>query len=96
MRLPTSQEIAADIRRRPIGAVLADICHDLGIMPGQMDRALWDELVLAMVQYGGSVARFHKTMLKRVFPRLGAVAAPPPAIPSPWPRDPVAIAARPP
>ena len=95
-RLPTAKDIAADIRRRPIGAVIADICQDLGIVPGQVDRALWDELVLAMVGYGGSVARFHKTMLQRVFPRVGAPAAPPPACPAPWPGAPVAVATRPP
>jgi len=95
-RLPTARDIAADIRRRPIGAVIADICHDFGIVPGQIDRALWDELVLAMVGYGGSLARFHKTMCQRVFPRVGAPAAPPPACPAPWPGAPVAVATRPP
>ena len=95
-RLPTAKDIAADIRRRPIGAVIADICHDLGIVPGQVDRALWDELVLAMVGYGGSIARFHKTMFQRLFPRVGEPAAPPPALPSPPPRAPVAAATHPP
>ena len=32
-RLPTAEQIAADVRRRPIGAVLADICRDLGVLP---------------------------------------------------------------
>ena len=31
--LPTPEQIAAEVRRRPIGAVIAEICHDLGIMP---------------------------------------------------------------
>ena len=31
--LPTEKEIAAEVRRRPIGAVIADICRDLGITP---------------------------------------------------------------
>ena len=95
-RLPTAKDIAADISRRPIGAVIADICHDLGIVPGQIDRALWDELVLAMVQYGGSLARFHKTVFQRVFPAFGAPASATPACPAPWPNAPVAIASRPP
>jgi hypothetical protein len=30
--LPTPEQIAAEIRRRPIGAVIADICRDLGIV----------------------------------------------------------------
>src|SRR5271169_1293256 len=32
-RLPTAEQIAAEIRHRPVGAVIADICRDLGIMP---------------------------------------------------------------
>jgi hypothetical protein len=34
---------------------LVDICLDLGIVPGQMDRATWDELRLALAVYGGSL-----------------------------------------
>jgi hypothetical protein len=48
-RLPTEAEIAAEVRRRPVGAVIADICRDLGIMPGQLDRAFWDELSRAII-----------------------------------------------
>ena len=38
-RLPTEAEIAAEVHRRPVGAVIADICRDLGIAPGHLDRA---------------------------------------------------------
>ena len=31
--LPTAEQIAAEVRRRPIGAVIADICRNLGILP---------------------------------------------------------------
>ena len=54
-RLPTEEEIAAEVRRRPIGAVIVDICLDLGIKPGDLDRAFWDELRHAIIMYGGSV-----------------------------------------
>src|SRR4029077_20405902 len=37
-RLPTEEEIAEAVRRRPIGAVIVDICCDLGIAPGRLDR----------------------------------------------------------
>src|SRR6185437_4283060 len=43
-RLPTEDEIAAEVRRRPVGAVIADICLDLGIRPVNIDRAFWDEI----------------------------------------------------
>ena len=57
-RLPTEEEIAAEVRRRPVGAVIADICRDLGITPGQLDRAFWDELSRAIIAYGGNLAGF--------------------------------------
>src|SRR5277367_21943 len=53
----------AEVRRRPIGAVLVDICLDLGIVPGQMDRATGTNRVapssctLAVSTLSGSSAR---------------------------------------
>ena len=66
-RLPTEEEIAAEVRRRPIGAVIVDICQDLGIAPGQLDRAFWDELSHAIIMYGGSLARFVANLHDRLF-----------------------------
>jgi hypothetical protein len=66
-RLPTEAEIAAEVRRRPVGAVIADICRDLGIMPGQLDRAFWDELSRAIIAYGGNLARFLGNLNRRLF-----------------------------
>jgi hypothetical protein len=65
-RLPTEKEIAAEVRRRPVGAVIVDICRDLGIMPGQLDRAFWDELAHAIIAYGGSLTAFLDTLNKRL------------------------------
>ena len=69
--LPTVEQIAAEVRRRPVGAVIADICHDLGIMPGHLDSAFWQELGLAIAFYGGSRVSFFRGMVRRHFPRLG-------------------------
>jgi hypothetical protein len=66
-RLPTEAEIAAEVRRRPVGAVIADICCDLGIPPGQLDRAFWDELSHAIIAYGGSLAGFLGNLSNRLF-----------------------------
>jgi hypothetical protein len=63
-RLPTEAEIAAEVRRRPVGAVIVDICHDLGIRPGDCDRPFWDELCQAIIAYGGSLAAFLDTRNK--------------------------------
>jgi hypothetical protein len=63
--LPTPADIAADVRRRPVGAVIADICRDLGIMPS---NPLWRELPLAIIANGGNLATLVKDILNRVFP----------------------------
>ena len=47
--LPTPAQIAAKVRRQPIGAVIADICRDLGIMPS---HPLWRELQLVIIREG--------------------------------------------
>ena len=66
-RLPTEAQIAAEVRRRPVGAVIADICRDLGITPGQLDRAFWDEISHAIMVYGGSLAGFLAKLNRRLF-----------------------------
>ena len=65
--LPTEEKIAAEVRRRPVGAVIVDICRDLGITPGQLDRAFWDELSHAIIAYGGSLAGFLGNLNRRLF-----------------------------
>jgi len=66
-RLPTEAEIAAEVRRRPVGAVIVDICCDLGIAPGDLDRPFWDEINHAIIMYGGSLARFTEYLSHRLF-----------------------------
>jgi hypothetical protein len=61
-RMPSIEEIAADIRRRPIGAVLADICRDLGIMPNE---PMWLELNLAILSNGGNSDKLLLEMMDR-------------------------------
>jgi hypothetical protein len=81
-RLPTPEDIAAEVRRRPIGAVIADICRDLGIMPS---NPLWRELSLAIIDNGGNLATLVKDILQRVFPfPINPPAAVHPATPAPY------------
>ena len=75
-RLPTPGDIAAEIRRRPAGAVLADICRDLGIVPS---NPLWRELSAAIISYGGNLA----TLLGDIFDRHGLLLIRPPAAAQP-------------
>jgi hypothetical protein len=66
--LPKADQIAARhatgldpvVRRRPIGAVLADICRDLGILPS---HPLWRELSEAIMFNGGNLARLVKEII---------------------------------
>jgi hypothetical protein len=74
-RLLTEEEIAAELRRRPIGAVIVDICQDLGIVPRDLDRAFWDEIKEAIKLYGGSLMDFGRRLTMRWFAfRLGPLA----------------------
>ena len=55
IRLPTPEEIAAEVRHRPMGLVLIDICLDLGIVPEQMNRETWEELIRDLFLYRGKL-----------------------------------------
>ena len=63
-RMPTAEEIAADLRCRPIGAVLADIARDIGIMPS---HRLWRELCLEVGLHGGSFTRLWRDVTRPAF-----------------------------
>jgi hypothetical protein len=52
--VPTPEQIADLIQRQPIGAVIADICRDLGIRP---NHPLWPELCQIIAKHGGSLTR---------------------------------------
>jgi hypothetical protein len=64
--LPTPEQIAADARRRPIGAVIADICRDLGITGS---HPLWRDVQRAIIKHGGSLARLVSDIIDQAFPR---------------------------
>jgi hypothetical protein len=85
VRLLTEEEVAAEVRRRPAGAVVADICRDLGIMA---PHPLWGELRTVIIHYGGDLAKLWKDILRNVRPRYGVdrpPAAPEQSLPSPAP-----------
>ncbi len=79
--LPTPEDIAAEVRRRPVGAVIADICRDLGIVPS---NKLWRELSLAIIENGGNLA----TLFKDTFKRLSTWLVDPPVAAHPATRAP--------
>jgi hypothetical protein len=89
--LPTPEQIAAEVRRRPIGAVIADICRDLGIRP---DHPLWRELSDLIIYYGGNLANLVKDILSRARQRRASLW--PPASPAPSLQSPIPAGTGPP
>jgi hypothetical protein len=89
--LPTPEQIAAEVRRRPIGAVIADICRDLGIGP---DHPLWRELSDLIIYYGGNLANLVKDILSRARQRRASLW--PPASPAPSLQSPIPAGTGPP
>jgi len=61
-RMPSAEQIAKLLRDRPIGAVIAQICLDLGIGPG---HALWRDLFIVLLDNGGNPHAIYTTILKR-------------------------------
>ena len=68
-RFPSIEQIANQVKRRSIGTVLVDICLDLGIIPGQMDPASWNELGDALARYGGDLSNLVVWRQPRPLPR---------------------------
>jgi len=60
--LPTAREIAARIRGRRIGAVLAEICRDLGI---DGEHVLWREVYGAIPRCGGNIMTLLRVLAER-------------------------------
>ena len=54
---PSDRQIADDVRRRPVGAVIVDICLDLGMLPGELGHHMHKELNDAVMLYGGNHIR---------------------------------------
>ena len=50
--LPSVEEIAEQVRTRSLGAVIGDICRDIGLLPGVMNGVIWEELMEAAIKCG--------------------------------------------
>ncbi len=64
---PSPGAIAGLLRRRPVGEVIAEICRDFGILPGEGDPELWRELERAITEFGGNLATYATAVLDRTF-----------------------------
>ena len=59
--LPSAREIARRFRRRPVGAVIVEICRDLGITT---QHKLWRDIQRAIIFHGGSMVRLLKHWMR--------------------------------
>ena len=64
-RLPTPEELAAQVRRRPVGRTISYICMDLGIAPGLCAGAFWNQVEKTLRRYGGSLGRLYQVRTRR-------------------------------
>ena len=53
--MPTMEEMEAQVRRRPIGRSMAEICLDLGVIPRFCDGPFWNQVLDAIRAYGGRI-----------------------------------------
>jgi len=61
-KLPSAREIARRIRNRKTGAVIAEICRDLGIA---CDHPLWREINKAIIHHGGNTVPLLRIWFSR-------------------------------
>lgn len=63
--LPTMEQLEAEVRRRPIGRVIADICQDLGVAPRLCAGSFWNDIFNALRSYRGNLAHLIGEMRRR-------------------------------
>ena len=63
--MPTLEELVVQVRRRPLGRTLVEICLDLAVVPGFCTGAFWNELFDAIRLRGGSVATLMQEKVRR-------------------------------
>jgi hypothetical protein len=63
--LPTMAQLEAEVHRRPIGRVIADICQDLGVAPSLCAGGFWNDIFDALRCYRGNLVRLIGEMRRR-------------------------------
>jgi hypothetical protein len=63
--MPTLEQLEAQVRRRPLGRTIVDICLDLGVAPGFCTGTFWNTLFDAIRLYGGSIATLMQEKMHR-------------------------------
>jgi len=61
LRIPTAEELDAEVRRRPLGRTVLAICMDLAVIPSFCTGNFWNQISDALMNYGGSFPTLFKT-----------------------------------
>jgi hypothetical protein len=59
------EELERQVRRRPVGRTIFDICLDLAVVPGFCHSAFWNGLFELMTCFGGSIDRLMREKARR-------------------------------
>ncbi len=63
--LPTLEQLEAEIRRRPIGRAVADICRDFGVSPSLCEGRVWLAISCTLMWYRGNLPSLMKELRRR-------------------------------
>jgi hypothetical protein len=63
--MPTPEQLEAQVRRRPLGRTLVEICLDLAVVPDFCAGPFWNTLFDSIRLHGGSVATLMLTKVRR-------------------------------
>jgi hypothetical protein len=59
------EDLAAEVRRRPVGRTIAYIRMDLGIAPGLCAGEFWNQVEKTLRRYGGSLNHLYQLRARR-------------------------------
>jgi|GEM_PF-446126 len=60
LRIPSPEELDAEVRRRPFGRTILAICMDLAVIPSFCTGPFWNQISDTLMNYGGSFATLFK------------------------------------
>jgi len=60
LRIPTPEELDAEVRRRPLGRTILSICMDLAVIPSFCTGHFWNQISDSLMNYGGSFPTLFK------------------------------------
>jgi len=60
LRIPTPEELDAEVRRRPLGRTILSICMDLAVIPSFCTGSFWNQISDTLMYYGGSFPTLFK------------------------------------